>query len=146
MNAQIRFKGRKRCQKHDISIFLEITRKHYQLIITFFRVMLSSAYEMATSFCSFANPMYGPPLALQLKSGGDMCLQEKGRVLRLIVTLVGRATERESIFPVKMTHHCRSLTSMGAGTVIGLEGRPVFTRPTAVWKHLERLRTYGEAK
>ena len=59
----------------------------------------------------------------------------------MIVTLVGRATEGESIFPVRMTHHCCSLTSMGAGTVMGLEGRPVFTRPTAVWKHLESLRT-----
>ena len=29
---------------------------------------------------------------------------------------------------------------------MGLEGRPVFTRPTAVWKHLERLRAYGEAR
>ena len=75
-----------------------------------------------------------------------MSLQEKGRVLRLIVTLVGRATERESIFPVKITHHYRSLTSMGAGMVMGLEGRPVFTRPTAVWKHLERPFAYGEAK
>ena len=66
-------------------------------------------------------------------------------MLRLIVKLVGRATERESIFLVRMTDHCRSLTSMGAGTVMGLEGCPVFTRPTAVWKHPERLRTYGEA-
>ena len=78
--------------------------------------------------------------------GGDMSLQEKGRVLRLIVTLVGTGTERESIFPVKVTHHCRSLTSMGLGMVMGLEGRPVFTRPTAVWRHPERLRTYGEAR
>ena len=75
-----------------------------------------------------------------------MSLHEKGRVLRLIVTWVGRATERESIFPVKMMHHCRSLTSMGAGTVMGLEGRPVFAKPMAVWKHLERLRTDGEAR
>ena len=75
-----------------------------------------------------------------------MSLHEKGRVLRLIVTLMGRAMECESIFPVKMTHHCRSLTSMGAGTVMGLAGCPIFTRPTAVWKHLERLRTYGEAR
>ena len=67
-------------------------------------------------------------------------------MLRLIVTLLGRATERKSIFPVRMTHHCCSLTSMGAGTVKGLEGRPVFTSPTAVWKLLERLRTYGEAR
>ena len=62
-------------------------------------------------------------------------------MLRLIVTLVGKATERESIFPAKMTHHCRSLTSMRAGTVMGLEGRPIFTRPLAAWTHLERLRT-----
>ena len=75
-----------------------------------------------------------------------MSLQEKGRVLQLIVTLVGRAMERESIFLVKMTHHCRSPTSMGACTVMGLEGRPIFARPTAVWKHLERLRAYGEAR
>ena len=67
-------------------------------------------------------------------------------MLRLIVTLLGRALERESIFPVGMTHHCLSLASMGAGTVMGLEVHRVFTRPTAVWKHLERLRACGEAR
>ena len=101
--------------------------------------------ELALDFEAFAGrPL--PPAPQSKFVGGDISLQEKSKVLRLIVTLVGRATERESIFPVKMTHHCRSLTSMGAGTVMGLEGRPVFARPTAVGKHLERLRTYGEAR
>ena len=39
-----------------------------------------------------------------------MSLQEKGKVLWLSVTLLGRATEHESIFRAKMTYHCRSLT------------------------------------
>ena len=68
-----------------------------------------------------------------------MSLQEKGRVLWLMVTLLGRAMEQGSILPAKVTHHCCSLTSMGAGTVMGLEGRPLFTRPLEVWHHLKRL-------
>ena len=67
-------------------------------------------------------------------------------MLRLIVTLLGRATEQESIFPAKMMHHCRSLTSMGVGMVMGLECHPLFTWLLAVWNHLERLRNYGEAR
>ena len=101
--------------------------------------------ELALDFEAFAGrPL--PPAPQSKFVGGDMSLQKKGTVLRLIVTLVGKVIERESIFPIKMTHHCCSLTSMGAGTVMGLEGRPVFTRPTAVWKHLERLHAYREAK
>ena len=103
-----------------------------------------SFMELALDFEAFAGrPL--PPAPQSKFVGGDMSLQEKGRALRCI-TLVGRATERQSIFPAKMTHHCRSLTSMGAGTVMGPEGRPIFTKPLAVWKHLERLRTYGEAR
>ena len=112
-----------------------IPRAHWQV----------SFMELALDFEAFAGrPL--PPAPQSKYAGGDLSLQEKGRVLRLIVTLNGRATDRESIFPLRMTHHCRSVTSMGAGTSMGLEGRPVFTRPTAVWKHLERLRTYGEAR
>ena len=101
-----------------------------------------SFMELALDFEAFARrPL---PLAPQSKfPGGDMSFQDKGRVLRLIVTLLGRAIEQESIFPAKKTHHCRYLTSMGASTTMGLEGRPIFTRPTAVWNHLERLRLRG---
>ena len=66
-----------------------------------------SFMELALDFEAFAGrPL---PQAPQLKyAGGDLSLQEKGRVLRLIVTLVGRATERESIFPVRMrARSCR---------------------------------------
>ena len=101
--------------------------------------------ELALDFEGFTRrPL--PPAPQSKFVGGDMSLQENGRVLRLIVTLVGRATERESTSPVKMTYHYRSLTSMGAGTVMRLEVCPIFTRPTAVWKHLEKLRAYGEAR
>ena len=106
-----------------------IPRAHWQV----------SFMELALDSEAFAGrPL--PPAPQSKFVGGDMSLQEKGRALRCI-TLVGRATERQSIFPAKMTHHCRSLTSMGAGTVMGPEGRPIFTKPLAVWKHLERLRT-----
>ena len=89
-----------------------IPRAHWQV----------SFMELALDFEAFAGrPL--PPAPQSKFVGRDMSLQEKGTVLRLIVTLTGRATERESIFPFKMTHHCRSFTSMGAGTVMGLEGR-----------------------
>ena len=100
-----------------------IPRAHWQV----------SFMELALDFEAFTGrPL--PPAPRSKYAGGDLSLQEKGRVLRLIATLVGRATECESIFPARMTHHCRSLTSMGAGLVMGLEGHPVFTRPTTVWK------------
>ena len=80
----------------------------------------ASFMELSLDFEAYARRSLPP--APQCKfTGGDMPLQEKGRVLRLIATLLGRAMEQESIFPAKMTHHCRSLTSMGAGTVMGLE-------------------------
>ena len=98
-----------------------VPRAHWQV----------SFMELALDFEAFAGQLL-PPAPRSKYVGGDVSLQEKGRVLRRIVTLLGRATERESVFPVRVTHHCRSLTSMGAGMVMGLEGRPVFTKPTAV--------------
>ena len=95
-----------------------------------------SVMELALDFeAHVGRPL---PLALQAKFVGEMALQEKGRVLQLIVTLLGKATEKESILPAKMTHHCRSLTSMGAGVFMGVEGRPLLTRPREVWGHIVR--------
>ena len=100
---------------------------------------------MQTMFCSGHSS--GPAQGIELSEAHCTSALLQGTHTHTHThTLVGRATERESIFPVKMTHHCRSLTSMGVGTVMGLEGRPIFTRPTAVWKHLERLRAYKEAR
>ena len=50
-----------------------------------------------------------------------MSLQEKGRVLRLVVTLLGRAPGTESILPAAITTGCRSLVPLGAGTVVGVK-------------------------
>ena len=103
-----------------------------------------SFMEPALDFEAYAErPL--PPAPQSKFSGRDMALQEKGRVLRMIATLLGRAME-PLIFLAKMTHHRRSVTSMKAGTVMGLEGCLLFTRLLVVWHHLERLRTYGEAK
>ena len=44
-----------------------------------------------------------------------MLQQEKARVLRLMVTLMGRFMGQESILPTKMKNQCRSLVTMGAG-------------------------------
>ena len=65
--------------------------------------------------------------------------EEKCRVLQLIVTLLGRATEQKSVLPAKMTHHLRFLMSMGSGMVMGVDGRPLLTRLQPVWAHLMRL-------
>ena len=72
-----------------------------------------------------------------------MSLQEKGRVLRLVVSLLGKAAGRESILPAGFTNRCRSLVPLGAGTTAGVKGRPIFTRPAAVWHHLRRMQQYS---
>ena len=43
----------------------------------------------------------------------------------------------------RITNHCRSLVPLGAGPVVGVKGRPLFTRPMAVWHHLKRLQRYN---
>ena len=67
-------------------------------------------------------------------------------MLRLITSLTGRAVGQDTILPAKMTNHCKTLIPMGAGLVMGPEGRPLFTRPLEVLRHLQRLRTYGEER
>ena len=80
-----------------------------------------------------------PPTPQTRFAGPEMSLQEKGRVPRLAVSLLEKAAGRESILPVGFTNRCRSLVPLGAGTTAGVKGRPVLTRPTAVWRHLRRL-------
>ena len=75
-----------------------------------------------------------------------MSLPEKGRVLRLVVSLPGKAAGREFILPAGFTNRCRSLVPLRAGTTAGLKGRPVFTRPAAVWHHLRRMQQYNAAR
>ena len=64
-------------------------------------------------------------------------------MLRLVTSLMGRSIGQDTILPAKMTNHCKTLIPMGAGLVMGLEGRPLFTRPLEVSRHLQRLRTTG---
>ena len=78
--------------------------------------------------------------------GREMSLQEKGRVIRLAASLLGRAAGRESILPAGFTNRCRSLVPLGAGTTAGVEGGPIFTRPAAVWHHLRRLQHYSSTR
>ena len=49
----------------------------------------------------------------------------------------------ETILPAAITTRCRSLVPLGAGTVVGVKRRPIFTRPLAVWHHLKGLRQYS---
>ena len=67
-------------------------------------------------------------------------------MLRLVVTLLGRATGQESILPAKMTHHRRPLISMGVGTLMGVEGRPLPVKPQTLWQHFIWLRAYGQER
>ena len=86
-----------------------------------------------------------PPTPHTRFKGGEMSLQEKGRVLRLAVSLPGKAG-RGSILLPGSTNRCRSLVPLGAGTTAGVKGRPVFTRPAAVWHHLRRMQQYNAAR
>ena len=100
-----------------------------------------SFMELTLDFDSHAGrPL--PPTPQSRFTGSEQSLQEKGRVLRLAVTLLGRAAGRESILQAAIATRCRTLVPLGAGMVVGVKGRPLFTRPAAVWHHLQRLRQY----
>ena len=75
-----------------------------------------------------------------------MSLQEKGWVVQLAVTLLGKAVEAESILSAATTTRCRSLVPRGDGTLVGVQGRPIFKRPMAVWHHLHRMRKYSSER
>ena len=104
-----------------------------------------SFMELAIDFEAYAGRQL-PPAPQSRFQGGDMTLQEKARVMRLITTLLGRSVGKESILLAKLTNNCKSLIPMGAGAVMGLEGRPLLTKPLDVAKHLQRLRKYGEER
>ena len=90
-----------------------------------------SFLELALDFESYTGRPLPPTPQTRFK-GGEMSLQEKGRVLRLAVSMLGKAAGRESILPAGFTNRCRSLVPLGAGTTAGVKGRPIFTRPAAV--------------
>ena len=46
-----------------------------------------------------------------------MSFQEKGRVLRLAVSIMGQATKEGSVLPALQTSKCPSLVTSGAGAV-----------------------------
>ena len=100
-----------------------------------------SFMELALDFETHAGrPL--PPTPQSKFTGTELSLQEKGRV-RLAVTLMGKAAGGESILPAWITNQCRSLVPLGARPVVGVKGRPLFTRPMAVWHHLKRLQKYN---
>ena len=101
-----------------------------------------SFMELALDFETHAGrPL--PPTPQSRFAGTELSLQEKGRVVRLAVTLMGKAAGRKSILPARIANHCRSLVPLGACPVVGVKGRPLFTRPMAVWHHLKRLQGYN---
>ena len=99
--------------------------------------------ELAIDFEAYAGRQL-PPAPQSRFQGGDMSVQEKARVMRLITTLLGCSVGKESILPAKLTNSCKSLIPMGARAVMGLEGRPLLTKPLDVWKDLQQLQKYGE--
>ena len=54
-----------------------------------------------------------PPTLQSRFAGTELSLQEKGRVVRLAVTLMGKAAGRESVLPAPITKTCRSLVPLG---------------------------------
>ena len=101
-----------------------------------------SFMELALDFKTHAGrPL--PPTPQSRFTGTELSLQEKGRVVRMAVTLMGKAAGRESILLARVTNHCRSLVPLGAGLVVGVKGRPLFTRPMAAWHHLKCLHKYN---
>ena len=101
--------------------------------------------ELALDFESHAGrPL--PPTPQSTFMGTEMSLREKGLVIRVAVTLLGRAAGKESILPAAITTHCRSLVPLGAGPVVGVKGHPLFGRPMAVWYHLKQLQEYNSER
>ena len=104
-----------------------------------------SFMELALDFESHAGrPL--PPTPQSRFTELEMSLQEKGRVLWLAVSLVGRAAGRESILPAAITTRCCTLVPLGASMVVGVKGGPLFTRPAAIWHHLLRPRQYNSER
>ena len=101
-----------------------------------------SSMELALDFQSHAGRPLPPTPHSSRFMGTEMSPQEKGQVVRLAVTLPGKAAGKESILPAAITTHCCSLVPLGAGPVVGVKGRPLFTRPMAVQHHLKRLQEY----
>ena len=71
-----------------------------------------SFMELAIDLEAYAGRQL-PPAPRSQFQGGDMSLQEKARVMRLITTLLGRSVGKESILPAKLTNSCKSLIPMG---------------------------------
>ena len=84
-----------------------------------------------------------PPTPQTLFKRFEISPQEKGQVLRLSGTLLGKARGAETILLAAITTKWRSLILLGAGTVVDVNGRLVFTRPMAVWHHLQRMHKYS---
>ena len=55
----------------------------------------------------------------------SLCTHTQARVVRVMMTIQGRAIGRESLLPAALTDHCRSLITIGAR----LDERPIFTTP-----------------
>ena len=74
---------------------------------------LVSFMELSLDFESHAGPPL-PPTPQSRFVGTEMSLHEKGRVVRLAVTLLGRVAGKQSILVAPITTHCRSLVPLGA--------------------------------
>ena len=79
--------------------------------------------ELAIDFEAYAGRQL-PPAPQSRFQGGDMSLQEKARVMRLITTLLGRSVGKESILPAKLTNSCKSLIPMGQERLWAWRGAP----------------------
>ena len=53
----------------------------------------------------------------------------------LAVTPLECLMGHKSILPTKINSRCSSLVPVGVGTAVGVNRRPLFTRPQAVWHH-----------
>ena len=101
--------------------------------------------ELALDFESHAGrPL--PPTPQSRFAGTQLSLQEKGNVVRLAVTLMGKAAGRGSFLLAPITNHGCSLVPLGVGPVVGVKGRPLFTRPMAVWHHMRRMERYNSER
>ena len=67
----------------------------------------------------------------------QMPLQEKGKVLKLALTLL--CNSRGMVLPEPATNGCFSLVPVGTRVLVGMNGRPLFERPHVVQKHPQCL-------
>ena len=77
--------------------------------------------------------------------GHTLSLQERARVLRLVLTHLQKLVKKVSLHPVAHMTRCGALIPLGGPAVCGLNRRPYFTCRQKMIPHIRTLTQYYEA-